>query len=178
MKPVTILEDTYLKASARVHTDNQVTEKIPILRDIRQGEPISPRFFTALIQVVSRNANLEEKGINIDGEKLSDPRFADDVALTMEGVRDMEHQLNTMNEENLKIGLKIHKGKAKFMTSINTTDNIQVDWTEKEKVTNYKYLGQTIENGIRQEVLIRIKQDGVFLESTEKPFWTGTFPWV
>ena len=38
--------------------------------------------------------------INIDGEKLSDLRFADDVALTTENVKDMEHQLNTANEES------------------------------------------------------------------------------
>ena len=42
-----------------------------------------------------KNAQLEEKGINIDGEKLSNLRFADDVALTTEDVKGMEHQLNT-----------------------------------------------------------------------------------
>ena len=34
----------------------------------------------------------------------------------------MEHQLNTVNEESLKIFL-IHKGKAKFMTNMDGTDN-------------------------------------------------------
>ena len=68
-----------------------------------------------------------------------------------------EHQLNTVNEESLKIGLKINKGKTKFMTNTDTTDNIQIDGTEIEKVTNYKYLGQTIamENRTKQEILIR-----------------------
>ena len=71
----------------------------------------------------------------------------------------MEYQLVTVNEESLKIGLKIHKGKTKFMTNIGTTDNIQINGTEIEKVTNYKYLGQTIamENSTKQEVSIRIK---------------------
>ena len=60
---------------------------------------------------------------------------------------------------SLKIGLKIHKGKPKCMTKIDTTDNIQIDGTELEKVTNYKYLGQTIamEDRTKQEVSIRIK---------------------
>ena len=136
-----------------------VSEEIPILRGVRQGDPISPKVFTATIQGVFQNAQLEEKGINIDGEKLSNLRFPDDVALTTEDVRDMEHQLITVNEESLKIGLKIHKGKTKFMTNIDTTDNIQIKGTEIEKVTNYKYLGQTIamENRTKQEVSIRIK---------------------
>ena len=43
----------------------------------------------------------------------------------------MEHRSNTAIEESLRIGLKIHKGKkTKFMTSIDTTDNIQIDGTE------------------------------------------------
>ena len=71
----------------------------------------------------------------------------------------MEHQLITVNEESLKIGLKIHKGKAKLMTNIDTTDSIQIHGKEIEKVTNYKYLGQIIamENSSKQEVSIRIK---------------------
>ena len=71
----------------------------------------------------------------------------------------MERQLITVNEESLKIGLKIHKGKTKFMTNIDTTDNIQINRTEIEKVTKYKYLGQRIamENSTKQEVSIRIK---------------------
>ena len=48
-----------------------------------------------------KKAQPEEKGVNIDGEKLLDLRFADDVALTTEDVKDMEHQLNTVNEESL-----------------------------------------------------------------------------
>ena len=30
--------------------DNQVSEKIPILRGMRQRDPISPKLFTAIIQ--------------------------------------------------------------------------------------------------------------------------------
>ena len=54
-------------------------------------------------------------------------------------MKDVEHHLNTVNEESLKIGLKMHKGKTRFMTNTDTTDNIQINGTEIE-VTNYKYL--------------------------------------
>ena len=59
----------YTGATARIHTDSQVSEEIPILRGVRQGDPISPKLFTTTIQEVFKNAQLEEKGINIDGEK-------------------------------------------------------------------------------------------------------------
>ena len=54
--------------------NNQVTGKIPILRGVRQGDPISPKSFTVTIQEVFTNAQLEEKGININREKLLDLR--------------------------------------------------------------------------------------------------------
>ena len=46
----------------------------------------------------------------MDGEKLSDLRSADDVALTTESFEDIEHQSNTMNEESLQAGLNIYHG--------------------------------------------------------------------
>ena len=37
---ITILEDTYTRATARVHMDNQISEEIPILRGVKQGDQI------------------------------------------------------------------------------------------------------------------------------------------
>ena len=51
------------------------------------------------------------------------------------------------------------------MTNIYTTYSIQINGTKIEKVTNYKYLEQTIamENRTNQQVLIGIKAGlGVF----------------
>ena len=115
---ITILEDTYTGASARVHMGSQVSEEIPILRGMRQGDPISPKLFTATTQEVLKNAQLEEKGINIDGEKLSNLMFADDVALTTEDVRDMEHQLTTMNEESPNLVSRYKKEKLNLWQTL------------------------------------------------------------
>ena len=113
---ITILEDTY----TRVHMDSQVSEEMPMPRGVRQGGPIFPKLFKATIQEMFKNVQLEEKGINIDGEKPSNLRFTDDVTLTTEDVRYMEHHLIIVNEESLKISLKIHKGKTKFTTQQTT----------------------------------------------------------
>ena len=151
-------EDTYAGATARVHIDSQVSEEIPILRGVRQGDPISSTLFTATIKEVVKNFQQEENGINIDGEKLWDLRFADDVALTTEDVKDMEHLLNTVTEESLKTGLKTHEGKTKFMTNIDKTYNIQTNRTETEKMTNHKHLEQTIAmEGRKKELSKRTK---------------------
>ena len=150
-------KSTYGQSSLRRNTNTKRREV---------GRPnFSPNYSQQQFRRCLKTAQLEEKEINIGGEKLSNLRFADDLALTTEDVRDMEHQLITVNEESLKIGLKIHKGKTKFMRNIDTTDNIQINGTEIEKVTNYKYLGQTIamEKSTKQEVSTRIKAGlGVF----------------
>ena len=58
---VTVLEDMYTGASARVHMDNEVSEKIPLLRGVRHGNQVSTKLFTAPIQEVFKNAQLELK---------------------------------------------------------------------------------------------------------------------
>ena len=56
--------------------------------------------------------------------KTVGPKIHNDVTPTAEDVKDVEHQISAVNEEILKIGLKVYQGKTKFMTNINTTDNI------------------------------------------------------
>ena len=55
----------------------------------------------------------------------------------------MEIHVNSPNSENLKVGLKIHKGKTKYMTNHSDSENILIDQDTIEKVTKFKYLGQT-----------------------------------
>ena len=47
---------------------------------------------------------------NFEDENLKDLRFADDT-------EHMETHLNALNSESRKRGLKIHKGKTKYMTN-------------------------------------------------------------
>ena len=95
-----IIEHIYTDATAKVHIEKQMSDEIKILRGVRQGDPISPKLFTASIEEVFKNCELEKRGIDIDGEKLTDLRFADDVALTTNSVEDMEVQLNILNQES------------------------------------------------------------------------------
>ena len=46
----------------------------------------------------------------------------------------MEVQLNSLNKESKKIGLKIHKRITKFMTNFQTNESIVVENDEIEKV--------------------------------------------
>jgi len=153
------MEDIYTEATAVIHLDNNVTKPINIKRGVRQGDTISPKIFTAAMEEVFKNLDLQTRGVNIDGERVTDLRFADDVALTTTSVEEMEIQLNSLNIESKKIGLKIHKGKTKYMSNYQTNKTIELENELIECVESYKYLGQTVkmENNTREEVMLRIK---------------------
>ena len=73
---------------------------------------------------IFKKLNLQERGLNVDGENLTDLRFADDVALIATSLKDMEVQLNELNQGSKKIGLNIHKGKTKYMTNFKSDETI------------------------------------------------------
>ena len=113
---VQLLEDMYTNATAKIHIENDVSKAIQIERGVRQGDTISPKMFTAAMEEIFKKLNLQDRGLKTVGEKLIDlQRFADDVALITSSVKDMEIQLNDLNKESKKIGLKIHKGETKYM---------------------------------------------------------------
>ena len=143
------------KSSSRQH----VSEPFAIGKGVRQGDSISPKLFTAVIEEIFKKADLD-KGINIDGERLQNLRFADDVALVTKTTKEMEEHLNKLNTESKKCGLKIHKGKTKFMTNFETDEEIKIENEKLEKVESYNYLGQitTTNRKSEDEIKERIRK--------------------
>ena len=70
----------------------------------------------------------------------------------------MEKRLNSLNSESLKIGFKIHKGKTKYMTNHADSEDMLTDQQNIEKVTEFKYLGQTahLKDTTKEEICARI----------------------
>ena len=89
---INILQNIYNQATARVHLDKLMSTEFQIHRGVRQGDPLSPKLFTAVMEEVFKKAEISE-GVNVDGENLSNLRFADDVALLSETTKQMEKHL-------------------------------------------------------------------------------------
>ena len=51
------LENIYKGATARVQLDNHVSEPFATGRGVRQGDPISPKLFTAMIEEILKKQN-------------------------------------------------------------------------------------------------------------------------
>lgn len=143
---IDIIKQSYKNANAviRLHED---TPSFQIERGVRQGDVISPKLFTNLLEYMFKRTNIENLGININGEKLSHLRFADDLILITDDLKEAQEMLSELNLASREVGLKINTGKTKFMTNLVASENITVNNTNIEQVYSYKYLGHEIRLG-------------------------------
>ena len=84
--------------------------RIPIGKGVRQGDPISPKLFTACLEKVFREIKWNG-GVIINGEQLSHLIFADDVVLISRNSREMQGKLEELNKRGKQVGLKINASK-------------------------------------------------------------------
>ena len=97
-------------------------------------------------------------------------RFADYVALFNKTTKQMGKKLNSLNSESLKVSLKTHKGKTKYMTSHADSEEILIDQQKIEKVTEFKYLGQNthFKDTTKKKYMPGSEQRGAVLEENKE----------
>ena len=152
---IEILKDVYTNSSVTVHMHKE-SEKIRIKIGVRQGDTISPKLFTATLESIFRRLNWENKGVKIDGEFLSNLRFAD-IFLCTETPQELQQMLQELSDESRRMGLKMNIAKTKVMVVENTP--INVNNVLIENVPGYVYLGQHYslkENNQDKEIQRRI----------------------
>ena len=71
----------------------------------------------------------------------------------------MEKPLNSLNSESLEVGLKLRIGRTKYMISHADCEDILIDQDKLEKMTEFKYLGQTthLKDATKEEIYARIR---------------------
>ena len=137
---IEILKDIYTDSSVTVHLHKE-SEKIRIKRGVRQEDTISPKLFTATLESIFRRLNWENKGVKIDGEFLSNLRFADDIFLCTETPQELQQMLQELSDESRQLGLKMNITKTKVMVVDNTP--INVNNVLIEKCPRLRVLGTT-----------------------------------
>ena len=89
-------------ASVRLHED---TKKFRIERGVRQGDVISPKLFTAVLQYMFKKMNIEDNmGININEEDLNHLRFADDIVIISDCINKARKMLERLHQISGRIG--------------------------------------------------------------------------
>ena len=81
--PTTIFSNIYTVTAIHLFDYNQDSTTFQLHKGIGQGDAISPKFFAACLKEIYKKLNWTEKNydIKIDGEFLSNLRFADDILL-------------------------------------------------------------------------------------------------
>lgn len=165
-KYIRILKNVYKKSTAQIKLES-IGEEFPVERGVRQGDPISPKIFSAVLEMIFRNLNWKNKGLNINGENLSHLRFADDLILFSENPKTLETMLQELATESEKAGLSMNLMKTKVMTNSSQTEPITVNNEEIGYVREYVYLGQLVstEGCMEKEIERRIA-------NTWKRYWS------
>jgi hypothetical protein len=141
---VELLTNTYNKATSKIRLDKD-SKTFQIQRGVRQGDTISPKLFNAGLEQVFRKLDWDNKGIAINGERINNSRFADDIALFSGDTSEMEDMLNELNRESRVLGLKMNMKKTKIMFNEYINKRvIKIDNDVVEHVEEYVYLGQLV----------------------------------
>lgn len=156
IKYVELLHSIYSKNSARIKLERE-GPAFPIRKGVRQGDPLSPKIFSSVLETIFRNLDWECKGVKVNGEYLSHLRFADDIVVFTEKPKHLENMLQELVEESGKVGLSMNGAKTKILTN-GTEVKIIINGQEIEYVKEYVYLGQSIsfEDQTEKEINRRI----------------------
>ena len=102
-----------------------------------------------------------EAGININGVRLSNLRFADDIVPFGENEEKLKDMLEDLNNEGKRDGMKLNIKKTKIMCNEvarrRLRTGLMIDGEQLEKVTEYRYLGRLVTSGndISKEIVQR-----------------------
>lgn len=104
---VDVLRELYVAATMQVKL-HDLTSPISIKRGVRQGDTISPKLFTAVLEDVMKTLQWDQRGININGVYLSHLRFADDLVLFADSLGTYNKCLKDLFDASLEVGLKMN----------------------------------------------------------------------
>ena len=152
--------EIYRNIKAKVKSPDGDTDYFEILAGVMQGDTLAPFLFVIVLDYAMRQAiegKEEELGLTlhqrqsrrIPAKSITDLDFADDIVLLSNEINQARTLLNRVEEECLKIGLKINakKTKSMFFNStvefIHTTEGntVKQALTEDGKDQDFKYLG-------------------------------------
>ena len=131
-----------------VRLQDQDSKPIHLQRGVRQGDVISPKLFTAALEDAFKLLDWNGLGININGEYLTNLRFADDIVVLAETMDDLGTMLNDLSRVSQQVGLKMNMDKTKIMSNTHVVPTpLKVGDSTLEVVTEYVYLGQIVQLG-------------------------------
>lgn len=94
---------------------------------------ISPKLFTLALEDVFGRLTWDQRGISVDGKRLSHLRFADDIVFFSSDADELATMLRELKGVFRAVGLRMNLQKTKIMspTNILTIDNHTFEMVEE-----------------------------------------------
>ena len=155
---VRMLQNLYVGQFAQV-VSGQTSYSFPLSRGTKQGDPISPSLFNAVLEFAIKGCvqSWRQRGWGIAfsehyNENLCTLRFADDVLILAASGRQMKIMLKELKDAVRKVGLELHPGKTKvllneFACEGKRPTNIDAGGSQVEVLAaaaSTKYLGRLL----------------------------------
>ncbi len=83
------------------------------------------------MEEIFRNLEWKDKGLTINGKLINNFRFADDITLISESLRELTEMIQELNKKGKKVGLTINFGKSKIITTSPNPPKIKVEKKKK-----------------------------------------------
>ncbi|GBP01096.1 LINE-1 retrotransposable element ORF2 protein [Eumeta japonica] len=125
---IKVIRNIYSNSIGRIKLET-LGPSFPIERGVRQGDPLSPIIFIAILEVVINKLNWSKRGIFIRDSYLSHLRFADDLVILSESSSQLQLMIEDLQTASTNVGLQINLSKTMAMS--NSLKNLS-----KTKVTD------------------------------------------
>nr|CDJ95062.1 unnamed protein product [Haemonchus contortus] len=132
--------------------------RVPIEKGVRQGDTISPKLFTTALNHAMLQLDWDDKGINIDGRKLSNLRSVDDIVLISQNREELQQMVQELDDVSKAIGLTMNRSKTMVMRNEwADASPITLEGTTLPFTNSYVYLDRLIsmDNDLRAEITRR-----------------------
>ena len=140
-KEINIIKSLYLQQKATVRYENETSEEITIKRGVRQGCILSPCLFNIYTEYLIREALEDGEGININGQNITNIRYADDTIILAESEQQLQHMIDKLDATCEQYGMAMNAKKTKTMIVEKTPEKqceVNVKGQRLTQVKQYK----------------------------------------
>ena len=140
------IRDLNSNSSTRIRVDGELSNDVPTLTGVRQGDSLSPFLFNLVMDKIIEDTASLNIGYKMGDHMLNIVCYADDATIIAESEKDLQQLLQQFHTAAMRYNMSISISKTKCMTLAReqVTCNVMINGTMLEQVTKFKYLGVNI----------------------------------
>ena len=137
------IKKLYENTTAKIRKDSIISENFETTGGVIQGRPLSPHLFNIYLEWIMGMALADQEGgITVNGTKITNLRYADDIVLLAESKEELQNMTTKIEEQCIRYKMKINSLKTKSMKIGRQNEVLNIQ-TSEGQVEEFKYLGVT-----------------------------------